>query len=101
MDDDSTHSAFLRVMPLTVSATTIKPVFGLEPRNGYRTAKRLGVPIWHVAGKRLIPVAPFLAALEREALKNAPSEPPRELTDEEERDAVLARLGLRRAEGAR
>jgi len=101
MADDSTRSAFLHAMPLTAGPSTIEALFGLKPRNAYRTAERLGVPIWHVAGKRLLPVALFLAAIEREALKNAPVEPPRELTEEEEQDAILARIGVRRAGGAR
>ena len=37
-------------------------------------AWRLGVPIWRVGGKSVIPAAPFLQALKREAEREEPRE---------------------------
>ena len=50
-----------------------------------------GVPLWRVGTKTVIPAQPLLDALKREAERS----PPRELTEEEERDAILARIGYR------
>ena len=55
-------------------------------------AGRLGVPIWRVGGKSVIPAAPLLRALEREAARQEP----RELTDEDERERLRSRLGVER-----
>jgi hypothetical protein len=93
MPDDNTTRERLHLMALTAGPANIALLFGLTPRTAYRTAERLGVRIWRVGTKRLIPVEPFLAALEREAMKNE-SPTPAVRSDEDERAAIRAELGL-------
>lgn len=98
MGNDSTSREPVHAMALTAGPGNIEALFGLKPRTAYRTAERLGVPIWRIGTKRLIPVDLFMAALEREAMKNVPP-PSAELSEEAAQDALLAKLGLRRVGG--
>jgi len=79
------------VIPLTIGPRNCEAAIGQNWRWARDFAVRVGVPIWRVGTKSLIPAQPLLQALEREAAKP----PPRELTEEEERDAFLARIGYR------
>ena len=78
--------------PITIGPGNAVGMSGVPWRWLRDNARRLGVPIWRVGGKSMIPAAPLLRALEREA----GNEQPRELTDEEERQRLRVELGMER-----
>jgi hypothetical protein len=78
--------------PITIGPGNAVGMTGVPWRWLRDNARRLGVPIWRVGGKSMIPAAPLLRALEREA----GNEQPRELTDEEERQRLRVELGMER-----
>ena len=80
------------VAPITIGPGNALGMTGVSWRWLRDNAKRLGVPIWRFGGKSLIPAAPLLQALEREAGRQEP----RELTDEEERQKLRRELGMER-----
>ncbi|HMJ13976.1 MAG TPA: hypothetical protein VK524_21310 [Polyangiaceae bacterium] len=79
--------------PLTIGPGNAIDMTGMPWRWLRENAPRLGVPIWRVGGKGVIPAAALLQALEREAARQ---KPPRELTDEEECERLRGSLGLAR-----
>jgi hypothetical protein len=80
------------IAPLTIGPANAAGMTGVSWRWLRDNAERLGVPIWRVGGKSMIPAAPLLRALEREAAQQEP----RELTDEEERQRLRSQLGMER-----
>lgn len=84
--------AFSSVAPITIGPSNAVEMTGVSWRWLRDNAGRLGVPIWRVGGKSVIPAAPLLQALEREAAQQEP----RELTDEEERQKLRSQLGMER-----
>ena len=80
------------IAPITIGPANAVGMTGVSWRWLRDNAARLGVPIWRVGGKSMIPAAPLLHALEREAAQ----EEPHELTDEEERQRLRAELGMER-----
>lgn len=78
--------------PITIGPRNAVEMTGVSWRWLRDNAARLGVPIWRVGGKSVIPAAPLLQALEREAAQQAP----RVLTDEEERQRLRSQLGMER-----
>ena len=80
------------IAPLTIGPANAVGMTGVSWRWLRDNAERLGVPIWQVGGKRMIPAAALLRALEREAAQQEP----RELTDEEERQRLRSQLGMER-----
>lgn len=79
------------IVPLTIGPGNAVGMTGVSWRWLRDNAERLGVPIWRVGGKSMIPAAPLLRALEREAAQE-----PRELTDEQERQRLRSQLGMER-----
>jgi hypothetical protein len=80
------------IAPLTIGPRNAAEMTGVSWRWLRDNADRLGVPIWHVGGKSMIPAAPLLEALQREAAAREP----RELSDEEERENLRHQLGMQR-----
>ena len=80
------------IAPITIGPGNAVGMTGVPWRWLRDNAGRLGVPIWRVGGKSVIPAAPLLQALEREAAQQEP----RELTDEEERQRLRGQLGMER-----
>ena len=80
------------VAPITIGPRNAVGMTGVPWRWLRDNAARLGVPIWRVGGKSMIPATPLLRALEREAA----DQQPRELTDEEERQRLRGELGMER-----
>ena len=80
------------VAPLTIGPANAVEMTGVPWRWLRDNAGRLGVPIWRVGGKSMIPAAPLLAALEQQAA----AQEPRELTEEEERQKLRQQLGMER-----
>src|SRR4029077_15074275 len=84
-----TRRADAVIAPITIGPGNAVGMTGVSWRWLRDNAGRLGVPIWRVRGKSMIPAAPLLRALEREAAQE-----PRELTDEEERQRLRGELGM-------
>ena len=80
------------IAPITIGPGNAVGMTGVSWRWLRDNAERLGVPIWRVGGKSMIPAAPLLRALERVAAQHEP----RELTDEEERQRLRSQLGMER-----
>ena len=80
------------IAPLTIGPGNAVEMTGVSWRWLRDNAERLGVPIWRVGGKSMIPAGPLFEALQREA---APKEP-RELSDAEERENLRHQLGMQR-----
>lgn len=80
------------VSPITIGPRNAVEMTGLSWRWLRDNAERLGVALWRVGGKSMIPAAPLLEALEREAAQRES----RELTDEEERQRLRYELGMER-----
>lgn len=86
------RTAEVAISPITIGPRNAVDMTGVSWRWLRDNAQRLGVPIWRVAGKSMIPAAPLLRALEREAAQQEP----RALTDEEERERLRRQLGMER-----
>jgi hypothetical protein len=80
------------ISPITIGPGNAVGMTGVSWRWLRDNARRLGVPIWHVGGKSMIPAAALLRALERAAAQQEPHE----LTDEEERQRLRSQLGMER-----
>jgi len=80
------------IAPITIGPSNAVGMTGVSWRWLRDNAGRLGVPIWRVGGKSMIPAAPLLRALEREAAQQEPHE----LTDDEERQRLRSQLGMER-----
>src|SRR5262245_47643898 len=80
------------IAPITIGPGNAVGMTGVSWRWLRDNAGCLGVPIWRVGGKSMIPAAPLLRALELEAAQQEP----RELTDEEERQRLRSQLGMER-----
>jgi hypothetical protein len=80
------------VAPLTIGPRNAVDLTGVSWRWLRDNAPRLGVPVWRVRGKSVIPAAPLFQALEREAVQQES----RALTDEEERERLRRELGMER-----
>jgi hypothetical protein len=84
--------AEVAVNPITIGPRNAVEMTGLSWRWLRDNAERLGVALWRVGGKSMIPAAPLLEALAREAEQRKPYE----LTDEEERQRLRYGLGMER-----
>lgn len=80
------------IAPITIGPGNAVDMTGVSWRWLRDNAERLGVPIWRVGGKSVIPAVPLLQALAREAARQEP----RELSDEEERETLRRQLGMER-----
>ena len=80
------------VIPITIGPRNAVVMTGVSWRWLRDNARRLGVPIWRVGGKSVIPAGPLLQALKREAAVQEP----RVLSDEEEREQLRRFLGMER-----
>jgi hypothetical protein len=80
------------VAPITIGPRNAVEMTGVSWRWLRDNAQRLGVPIWRLGGKSVIPAAPLLRALEHEAAQ----QDPRKLTDEQERERLRRQLGMER-----
>lgn len=80
------------IAPITIGPGNAAQMTGVPWRWLRDHAGRLGVPIWRVGGKSMIPATPLLQALERLAA----AQEPRELTEEEERQRLRRQLGMER-----
>ena len=80
------------VIPITIGPRNAVEMTGVSWRWLRDSAQRLGVPIWRVGGKSVIPAGPLLQALKREAAMQEP----RVLSDEEEREQLRRLLGMER-----
>ncbi len=80
------------IIPITIGPRNAVEMTGVSWRWLRDSARRLGVPIWRVGGKSVIPAAPLLQALKREAAMQER----RILSDEEEREQLRCFLGMER-----
>jgi hypothetical protein len=86
------RAAEVAVTPITIGPRNAVEMTGLSWRWLRDNAERLGVELWRVGGKSVIPAAPLLRALEREATHQEPHV----LTDEQERERLRRQLGMER-----
>lgn len=86
------QQADIAVGPITIGPRNAMEMTGVPWRWLRDNAERLGVPIWRVGGKSVIPAGQLLEALARHA---APKEA-QELSDEEEREILRQQLGMKR-----
>jgi hypothetical protein len=87
-----TRRADAVIAPITIGPGNAVGMTGVSWRWLRDNAGRLGVPIWRIGGKSMIPAAPLLRALEREAAQQESREP----TDEEVRQRLRSQLGMER-----
>jgi hypothetical protein len=89
-------------MPLTIGPQNCADVLGVNWRWARTKARELGVPIWTVDGKSVIPASQMLAALERAGMLHEPEAPPApEPGSADELAEMRAKLGMRRVGGSR
>ena len=81
------------VVPVAVTARTCEAVIGLPWRVACRLAVKHRVPIIGAGRARMIRIEPFLAALESSGQVTPPT-PIEDLTDNEQRAAMAAALGV-------
>jgi len=86
------------VAPLLIGPRNCEAAIGQLWRWTRRFAEQAGVPIWRLGTKTAIPAAQLMRAFEAHVAATQPA--PRELTDEEREDVILARMGLERVPGA-
>jgi hypothetical protein len=78
--------------PITIGPSNAVEMTGVSWRWLRDNAEQLGVPIWRLGSKSVIPADPLLKALAREAAQHESREP----TDEEEREKLRHELGMER-----
>lgn len=86
----SSRGELTQLTPLTIGPQNCALAIGHSWRWTRDFAKRVGLPVWRVGGKPLIPAAALISALEREAA-------PKEIDDGAEIESLRAQLGMRRA----
>jgi hypothetical protein len=79
---------------LLITAKNCEPVTGIEWRVFRRDMTARGVPIYQIGKKLVIRADDALAALDGSERSVAPT-PTEDLTDDQQRAAMLAELGLR------
>ena len=79
-----TRRADAVIAPITIGPGNAVGMTGVSWRWLRDNAGRLGVPIWRVGGKSMIPAASLLPALEHEAARHEA----REFSDEEEHERL-------------